>query len=127
MDHIAKCMKTIDKCLDELDKRPPFLTCADQSSDLSISSDPCDRNLQKILEQQSIIRTLIETDSRILCLRNSIEEDKHTIEQLRKETARICLDSVKEKQELQEAQSREVSSNCWTLVTCRLQTYSMMH
>lgn len=68
-----------------------------------------DKNLDRILDQQAQIKMIIDRDGRILQLKKTIAEDSKAIETLRKTCAEINMDALKDRQDLLETQSGEVS------------------
>lgn len=108
MDHLDKSLEEVNRSLKELDESS-CLPLGSYTDSFQSNAESTDRNLYKILDQQPIVRALIEIDSRIDQLRQSIGKDRNTIDQLRRDTARISSDSVKDKAELLTAQAKEVS------------------
>lgn len=69
-----------------------------------------DKNLDRILDQQAQIKMIIDRDGRIMQLKKAVTEDSKTIDFLRKKCAEINMKALKERQELLETQSGEVST-----------------
>lgn len=68
-----------------------------------------DKNLDKILDQQASIKTIIETDNVIRGLRRSIDHDTKAIDSLRKAVSHIGVEAMKNRTDLLETQSKDVS------------------
>lgn len=109
MDNLEKCLQEVEQSLKELEGCPTHEAIGSYAESSQFNAECIDRNLYKILDQQPIVKTLIEIDSRIIQLRKSVAEDKVTIDRLRRDTARICSESVEDKAELLAAQRKEVS------------------
>lgn len=114
MDIISQCNDFIDRLLEPI--------CGADSNSTSGSQQFCqsqtllnykaaenDSNLDRILEQQSNVKYLIERDSRINSFRNLMREYNKTIEILRHDCASIALEMVTYRQQQREAQAKEVS------------------
>lgn len=68
-----------------------------------------DKNLDTILDQQAIIKTLIDRDERVKILKRLINEDNKIIEDLRRSCSKISLSMLKYRQDQREEHSKEVS------------------
>lgn len=110
MDSIDAKLEVLEKFIDE--QKSSDLDDYEYSQPLCgswITSAGRDKNLNKILDQQAQIKMIIERDGRIKSLEKIINEHNRAIDALRKSIARIGLDSIKGRQELLEAQAKEVS------------------
>lgn len=67
-----------------------------------------DKNLDKILDQQTSIKTIIETDNVIRSLRKQIDQDTKAIDTLRKAVAKLASDALKNRSEQLEQQAKDV-------------------
>lgn len=68
-----------------------------------------DKSLDRILEQQSQIKMIIERDGCIKSLRRAIADDKRAQEELRRTCAKMGLDAVKNRHYLLETNAKDVS------------------
>lgn len=115
MDIVEVCKSKIKEQLDYIDsllaKQDELGCCRDGSIQTQIDSVVVekDKDLDRILDQQAHIKMLIEKDNHIKTLKNAIAEDTRAIESLRKSCAKIGLEALKDRQELLEAQAKEVS------------------
>lgn len=107
MDTIEACAESIERQLKQLER------------DIEV---PEIRNLDKILNQQDDIEALIERDGYIDSLKKSIAENGRFIETIRKSCTQLNLKSLKDRQELFEAHSKEVS--CGVVFQCSLHEIS---
>lgn len=66
-------------------------------------------DLDTIFEQQIFVKNVMEKDEHVRGLRRQIREDTKTIDEIRKDCAKIATDSIKKRQEILAEQSKEVS------------------
>lgn len=118
MDIIAECREAITRKVEELKE---YIEAQHDGQDyggaqrqqtqsiINAAVVDKDKNLDKILDQQASIKTIIETDNVIRSLRRNIDQDKKAIDNLRKSVAKLGLDAMKTRSELSETHAKDVS------------------
>lgn len=119
MDIIDSCKAILDDALknlepdrDEESSEPGTQAqCGTQSETQSFTegyfSDP-DKNLNKILNQQSHLKRIIDQDNAIQVVKSSIARTSLEIESLRSTCTKENEDALSKRQELAEVQAKEV-------------------
>lgn len=126
-------MDIIEHCQREINRRLEFFSSFIEDSGPSNFELPSnsskngevifvekDKNLDRILDQQNHLKTLIEKDERIVSLHKHIDDDENTIEQLRKSCAQQERSGIKARKELEETQASEVSLGSVFIITIQL-------
>lgn len=117
MDIIDSCSKEIDAKLESLNKYIEDHKDGDdktgefrqtQSIIQAVMADK-DKNLDRILDQQTQIKMIIDRDGRVMQLKKTIVEDSKQVDMLRRDCALINMKALKDRQDLLEAQAAEVS------------------
>lgn len=117
MDLIELSRECVKKQLEELNKYIDSQQ-AEQGNDLDMAQTQNiieaaitdkDKDLDRILDQQAYIKMIIERDGRIKSLKKTIAEDTRAIEQVRKMCAQASLKALKDRQDLIEGHTRDVS------------------
>lgn len=70
-----------------------------------------DKNLDRLLDQQSHLKAIIDKDSRIKSLKDGIISCRAAIDELRKNCSEFDVNAIRSRQELLDAQAKEVSGS----------------
>lgn len=123
MDLVAACKELIRDAFNELERQPDpesegttdefaegssFETTQQSWSGYGEPATDSDRNLNKILNQQAFLKRIIDQDNHMQMLTSSLKTIQLQIEGLRKECTRANEEALKNRQELVQAQAKEV-------------------